>query len=283
MTLLSPRFRNVQVLKEVEIGKKVLMQGQSSHQIHLVQQALVDLGFPMPISSKSEHYSPDGIFGKETDTVVKAFQTKAGLKADGKIGPLTIRELDKRIGGFSHRLNLHFRSLTLSNVPFDRILSRTEQVYGQYGIEVVMQSGMSLGLSDDEAKRFSKVKQLCVWDVSGGEFEALHNLGPAVPANEIKVFIVNKFQEKDLLGCGGHAPNKPACAVAKNASQWDVAHEVCHVLLTSTFDPVHTLSLKSLMHESASTFPNVPGMTTRQLTQIRASKFVKKLTDIPTM
>src|SRR5262245_33230762 len=115
--------------------------------------ALIDLGFAMPISTSSQDYSPDGVYGVETETVVKAFQRSVpppGLKPDGVVGQLTLRELDKRHARFTHRINLHFRSLSLSDIPFHRLMSNTAQVYAQYGIEARFSGGQSLGLSPDQ-------------------------------------------------------------------------------------------------------------------------------------
>jgi hypothetical protein len=113
-----------------------------------------------------------------------------------------MRELDKRFPTFTHRFNLHFRSLALSNVPFDRLMSGAAQVYAQYGIEARFAYGQSLGLSPDEEARFSVVKQNCDWVMDSGEFADLHRLGAPIPNNDVAVFIVNQFQE-NIRGCGG--------------------------------------------------------------------------------
>ncbi|HEX7953584.1 MAG TPA: hypothetical protein VF523_11005, partial [Burkholderiales bacterium] len=57
--------------------------------------------------------------------------------------------------------------------------------------------------------RFTVVRQDCDWTMDSGEFADLHAMGTSVPNNDIKVFIVNKFQGT-ALGCGGHATGKPA-------------------------------------------------------------------------
>jgi hypothetical protein len=76
--------------------------------------------------------------------------------------------------------------------------------------------------------------------MDSGEFTDLYRLGTPVPLNDIPVFIVNQFQEANVAGCGGLAFYRPACPVTHDCWRWDVAHEVCHVLLTSTFSPQHT-------------------------------------------
>ena len=272
MPLSSPRFRNEPELKAVAAGSRLLKNGDSGRHVHLVQMALIDLGFGMPLSTKSSHFSPDGIYGRETTDVVKAFQRSTSLlKVDGEIGRHTMSALDARFPSFTHRVNLHFRSLSLSNVPFDLIMSSLERVYAQYSIDARFASGESLGLSDEEAQRFTVVKQNCDWDLDKGEFADLEQLGTRVPPLDIAVYIVNRFQQGNVLGCGGHAAHRPACAVTHDCSRWDPAHEVGHVLLSSTFNPVHTNSQRNLMFPTSSNGSVPLTLTDKQLTRMRAS------------
>jgi len=273
MSLTSPRFKNERELIAVDAGRSFLTRGSTGRHIHLVQMALIDLGIAMPVSTRSRDYSPDGVYGVETESVVKAFQRSVpppGLDPDGVIGQLTLRELDKRHARFTHRINLHFRSLSLSDIPFDRLMSNTAQAYAQYGIEARFASGESLGLSPDQAQRFSVVGQNCQWQMDSGEFAELHKLGTPVPNTDIAVFIVDQFQEAGNDGCAGHAVGLPACAVTHNCMAWTVAHEVGHVLLTSTFVPVHTGSPRNLMFAGNWT-SSPPTLTEKQLAKIRSS------------
>jgi peptidoglycan hydrolase-like protein with peptidoglycan-binding domain len=60
-----------------------------------VQQALSDLGYPMPISFATG--SADGIYGRETTATVRQFQIDQGFPAsgqDGIAGRDTLRRLD---------------------------------------------------------------------------------------------------------------------------------------------------------------------------------------------
>lgn len=107
MPLTSPRFKNERELIALESGRAALKRGSTGRHVHLVQMALIDLGFAMPISTLSQHYSPGGAFGVETEAVVKAFQRsvpRPGLKPDGVVGQLTLRELDKRFPRFAHQI-----------------------------------------------------------------------------------------------------------------------------------------------------------------------------------
>jgi hypothetical protein len=271
MALTSIRFINEPALTRIESGHDVLRRGASGRHVHLLQM-VIDLGFAMPISTGSQDYSPDGVYGLETQAVVKEFQRRnPPLASDGELGRDTLRAIDSVIGGFKHRVRLHFRSLALSDVPFGRLLSSAQAVYAQYGIEIFFASGESLGLSQAEEDRFNTVRQDCHWTMDTGEFAALHALGTAVPNNDIKVFIVNKFQEVHVGGCGGHATGKPACAITHDCGRWDMGHEVTHVLLTSVFSPTHTGSTRNLMFPDSNKGPTPPALTEKQLATIRNS------------
>jgi peptidoglycan hydrolase-like protein with peptidoglycan-binding domain len=63
--------------------------------------ALVDLGFPMPISTNSGRNLPDGIFGAETAKTVIAFQRAHELTTDGVVGQNTLARLDELIAAQS--------------------------------------------------------------------------------------------------------------------------------------------------------------------------------------
>ena len=278
MALSSPRFKNESELRRIDANQAALRLGARGRHVHLVQMALIDLGFAMPISTGSNDFRPHGQYGRETESTAKAFQRGTpGLAQDGVVGPNTLRALDSRHGRFTHRVKLHFRSLALSDVAFDRIFDSTQRVYAQYGIEAFFASGESLGLSDDEQNRFNSVGQNCAWQMDSGEFAELHRRGSPVPPLDIGVFIVNRFQEGNVLGCGGHAAGRPACAVTHNCSRWDVAHEVCHVLLTSTFSPTHTASRANLMFPTSSNGAIPLTLTDKQLARIRASPLCRTI------
>ena len=58
-----------------------------------VQQGLIDLGFPMPLSTR-RFGVPDGIYGNETVGAVRAFQTRNSLSPDAEVGRNTMTKLD---------------------------------------------------------------------------------------------------------------------------------------------------------------------------------------------
>jgi hypothetical protein len=276
MALTSPRFKDESELKKVDLGQALLKKGAKGRHVHLVQMALFDLGIPMPISTGSQSFSPDGDYGYETTEAVRKFQTSVpGLVPDGVLGPKTLGELDRRIGGFKHRVGLHFRSIALTQVTFDRILSSAQAVYAQYGIRIDMMNGQSLLFSPGDQTRFEKVNQQCVWDLSVGEFNELHARGAPAPATDVLVYFVKSFKEQ-LNGCGGHAKGRPACTVAETGTRWTVAHELGHVLLGAGFSPVHVNDTRNLMNTTTSTITAMPTLTVRQLAQIRMSSVCRR-------
>jgi hypothetical protein len=270
MSLLSPRFKSSSTLRNAANGVAI-KQGARGRAVHLVQMALIDLGYPMPQSTGNPAYSPDGSFGNETRLKLIDYQTRNQLPKTGEIDKDTILKLDLQCRSYTHRVRLHFRSLALANVPFERSLQDAEIVFGQYGIKVEYASGQSLFLTPQEEAKFNSIGGSCDWEINTGEYNELHSMGSFVPSSEIAVYYVSAFDEANLLGCGGHAKDRPACTVAANASRWDTAHEVCHVLLTSAFNPVHVADTRNLMYEFSSSSKSPLVLTDRQVAQIKAN------------
>lgn len=172
---------------------------------------------------------------------------------------------------FTHRVGLHFCSLTLTAVAFNTAFRNAQRVYAQYGIRIDFKSGRSLGLSQEEADRLSVVNGSCEWEITTGEFNQVQRLVGGLPSSEILVCYVKEFEES-LLGCGGHAPNQPACIVAAAGSGWTTAHEVGHVLLGKGFSPVHSTDTTNLMYKTTlGITSNPPKLTPAQVEQIKKS------------
>jgi hypothetical protein len=245
----------------------LLRQGSRGPDVVALQRALNRQLFP------SHNLAEDGIFGSKTKAAVIAFQRQAGIDIDGLVGPQTRAALGIPNPGtfYTHKVRLHFRSLTLTDVPFSRILSSAQQVYHKYGIKIEYASGMSLNLSEEEAKKFEQLDGTCNWRINNGEYAELQRMGGGVPNNEIAVFVVKNFSEA-IRGCGGHLPNRPACFIAADGTRWTCAHEVGHVLLTSAFSPVHSSDTNNLMLSSTSSITTTdPELSAAQLTQMKAS------------
>jgi peptidoglycan hydrolase-like protein with peptidoglycan-binding domain len=271
MILKSPRFKANEYLMKVASDSKVLKRGNIGNSVHLIQQALIDLGYSLPSGS-------DGIFGPETEKAVLAFQKRNHLvKQEGIVGIETMSKLDGLSPDYEYRIRLNFFSIHLTNKPFDVLLKCIKAVYAQYGIRMDMASGKSLFLSEAQMKKFFTLDTSCNWTYNRGEeaYELL-SLAGSYSSFEIAVFYIRKFKEADE-GCGGHIPGKPACIVAAEANKWTPAHEIGHVLLTEHFSPVHSGNLKNIMHATNTNYPLTPILSNKQLVQIRKHPCCVKL------
>jgi peptidoglycan hydrolase-like protein with peptidoglycan-binding domain len=95
MPLTSPRFTRNARLQQAAKNQPPLRVGDRGEAVAIVQLALIDLGFAMPISAPGGKM-PDGIYGKETASVVREFQRQSGLAADGIAGKDTLAALERR-------------------------------------------------------------------------------------------------------------------------------------------------------------------------------------------
>ncbi len=249
-----------------------LRQGSRGAEVSRLQRELNTQLFPRP------NLVDDGIFGGNTHRAVVAFQRQAGIQVDGIVGPETRAALGLPNVGtpFTHRVRLYFRGISLTDVRFSTILSSTQMVYAQYGIQIVFGSGMSLRLSDADARRLERLDGSCAWNITSGEYAQLQRLGPAVPNNAIVVYFIDRFAQA-LNGCGGHLRNRPACIVARAGTQWCTAHEVGHVLLTSSFSPVHVNDTSNLMHPIDLARSTTPTLNQAQVTRIKASPLCTRI------
>ncbi|MDP2782642.1 peptidoglycan-binding protein [Devosia sp.] len=91
--LTSPRFSLLVDLEAAFDDETVIRKGSSGRGVQAIQQALYDLGYPLPAAGA------DGDFGNETEAAVKAFQRDhPPLVDDGKVGEKTMAALDARFG-----------------------------------------------------------------------------------------------------------------------------------------------------------------------------------------
>lgn len=93
MALSSPRFAPIQQCRDAANNSPPMRPGSQGPGVAAVQQGLIDLGFPMPLSTR-RFGVPDGIFGGETSTCVRAFQRQQNLVQDGSVGKNTMTKLD---------------------------------------------------------------------------------------------------------------------------------------------------------------------------------------------
>lgn len=89
------KFPNFVASKQIQAVAKnhlSLKKGSKGYGVSLVQGALIDLGYSLPLSMKKG--SPDGLYGKETAKGVSKFQKDKKLKEDGIVGQKTIKKID---------------------------------------------------------------------------------------------------------------------------------------------------------------------------------------------
>ncbi|HEY9830853.1 MAG TPA: peptidoglycan-binding protein [Stenomitos sp.] len=94
VVLQSDRFRDDQRLQAAASNRPPMRIGERGSAVQKLQQALIDLGFPMPISTQRSG-KPDGAYGNETATTVTKFQSMHGLQVDGIAGQQTLTKLDQ--------------------------------------------------------------------------------------------------------------------------------------------------------------------------------------------
>jgi len=99
MKLTSPRFNWIARLQQAADNSPPMRTGDKGLYVRHVQQALIDLGHPLPKSTKT-YGSPDGDFGNETRSKVIEFQrlqrkTDPNFGVDGIVGEQTLGVFDK--------------------------------------------------------------------------------------------------------------------------------------------------------------------------------------------
>ncbi len=168
------------------------------------------------------------------------------------------------------------RSIAQPKIGESQQLEVMRRIYHQYSIDVEIVSAMSLGLSGLDEIFLTSVDGDCNWNTLSEDQQLLEALGrESVGANEVVVYFATTLRQKDgstLQGCAGHLPGKPAAMIASTASdKMTMAHEVGHVLLTSSFSPVHEADSKNLMCSAPICTGNPATLNDSQLAQIRKS------------
>lgn len=101
MRLTSPRFNWNPRLQLAADNNPPMKSGDQGLYVRHVQQALIDLHFPLPISTAA-HGTPDGDFGNETKTQVIEFQRAqkrlhSDFSVDGIVGQQTMGVFDRSL------------------------------------------------------------------------------------------------------------------------------------------------------------------------------------------
>lgn len=295
MALRSPRFVSSERLRRAAENNPALATGETGQPVRIVQQALIDLGFDLPLSIR-KYGSPDGVFGKETATKVRDFQTKYTLSKDGTVGRETMKRLDELLpsagadlpplpkSGFTHKIRLHLRSIAMPQVSEMTQLKIMSEVYAQYAIKIEMASGESVGFdTKGQPITVTVIDGDCKWDQLSDEQRLLQDLGDKQDThpNDITVYYAPTLRERDggtLQGCAGSLPTRPAVMIAADATdKTTMAHEVGHILLSSSFVPVHDNDSDNLMCAAPMCTGKPAYLNDKQLKAIRACRFLIKL------
>jgi len=93
MAFTARRFQQNQRLDTAADNSPPLRRGDSGEAVEILQLAFMDLGFSMP-KSTTKCFVPDGIYGPETEAIVRDFQASNYLKQDGVAGRNTLAQLD---------------------------------------------------------------------------------------------------------------------------------------------------------------------------------------------
>ncbi|WP_430931729.1 eCIS core domain-containing protein [Saccharicrinis sp. 156] len=91
--LSSARFSGNLVLEACFDGEQTLQNGSSGAPVSIMQQALVDVGFQLPV------FGVDGIFGNETRTAIQNFQRASSIPDTGVLDVATMSSLDALYSG----------------------------------------------------------------------------------------------------------------------------------------------------------------------------------------
>ncbi|MEP3480609.1 MAG: peptidoglycan-binding protein [Fuerstiella sp.] len=130
MAFSSMRFKGNSRLQQAASNQPVMKFGESNDAVAIVQLALIDAGFPMPISVQKTGL-PDGIFRGETKRVTKQFQrmNPGPISDDGIVGQQTMAKLDAmfKSSGPPAPLHITFPALTINLSP-DPVRRRQEIV-----------------------------------------------------------------------------------------------------------------------------------------------------------
>jgi hypothetical protein len=127
-------------------------------------------------------------------------------------------------------LGLHVKIVANPNTPINTMMTSMRQVFATANIRVDLESTETLNL----AAGFLDIDVgQCMPGQTTNEQNQLFNNRNFVGANDIVVYFVRGvFQNgtNALNGCAAHPGGRPGAVISSGATQWTLAHEVCHVL-----------------------------------------------------
>jgi len=123
MSLQNPRFKNNNRLQRVSHNNPLMKQGESNAKaVAILQQALINLGYFMPLSTRVDG-SMDGGYGEETTRQVKAFQHENDLQSDGIIGRNTMLKFDRLQYLTAFQLTTEIKANFVQDLPLGMFFS----------------------------------------------------------------------------------------------------------------------------------------------------------------
>ncbi|GAB5374025.1 MAG: hypothetical protein AcusKO_04870 [Acuticoccus sp.] len=209
------------------------------------------------------------------------------LRVDGKLGPNSWRALQSDLarvaaGRTQKHLDIHISTLNPPRFDYNAALRFALDLYGSIGIQLRIRTEICPALDAADATRLSVINGDCRWNQFNTEQDDLYErAGIRAGASGVRVFFVAGLVELDggsLKGCAGHAPGKPACVIDSNiATMFTLSHELGHVLLTSSFSPVHHPSNNNIMFRvtDGHTLSRPPVFDAAQTTQIRSNALLR--------
>ncbi|KAM3099726.1 peptidoglycan-binding protein [Phormidesmis sp. 146-12] len=155
--LRSPRFRNNARLQAAANNKPPMRPGERGQAVQILQQALIDLKFPMPISTRRRG-TPDGIYGAETTATVRKFQQRYGLKPDGIVGKNTLSRLDRLFTTRTTEPRCGVPSAALEMPAYEAELfeSTSKKATPKASLCLYQQGNKSSGFFSNQAGRWAK-------------------------------------------------------------------------------------------------------------------------------
>jgi peptidoglycan hydrolase-like protein with peptidoglycan-binding domain len=80
-----PRFSSSLRLQEASRNDPPMKMGEYGDAVMIVQNALMDLGYWLPATTGDDVHMPDGMFDRETETMVRRFQASKILPITGVV------------------------------------------------------------------------------------------------------------------------------------------------------------------------------------------------------
>ncbi|MEO1103897.1 MAG: peptidoglycan-binding domain-containing protein, partial [Pseudomonadota bacterium] len=271
--LTSPRFSKNAQLKDAFANSPWLKWGSQGVGVHLMQFALIDLGFPMPKSVGGKGLSPDGDFGNETYAVVKKFQESTlggpAVDVDGVVGQNTLGKLDRAIGGFTHKISVHLRVVHAPDKDVSHYVSLAVDAYAQYGIKFEIASALPLMLSKDKKEWLEKQSTSGADVIKDPPRSVLAPFFP-VKTSDILAYSLELFDPDTVYGLTTSNGSGAVVRLSKDQQDSTLAHEVGHALLTPLSGPDkedHHPSINNLMGTGTRAAPYV--LTIDQVKEMR--------------